>query len=295
MHGDDVRFYKYMSPEAAIASLESGTMKWSSPKLFNDPFDFPVSMDFKFGGEEIANALLDELVKMAYGPDEPVGDPNNPFFHASTMNRNLRNRPPAEKFREFMAEANAETIQRFEDGQVGRRAFLTEFRNQFAVFCVSAKRDNLLMWAHYAKDHTGCVIQFRCLPERDRPICAAKEINYVNIYPLIGSLEEYVKHLTGQSEIDYDNLFEIFAFTKSQHWFYEEEWRCVSKLNDHESGFDYEPFIPEEFEAIYLGHRATTEFKESILNTVGERYPNTRVYSSGVNIQDYSMAFHEYR
>lgn len=291
MHGNDVRFFKYMSPEAAISSLGSGTMRWSSPNLFNDPFDFPVSMDFTFSGEEIANAHLDELVKMAYGPDEPVGDLNNQFF----QNRKLKNRPPAEEFRAFMAEANAETIQRFEEGQIGRRAFLAEFRNQFAVFCVSTKRDDLLMWAHYAKDHTGCVIQFRCLPEQDRPLCEAKEINYVNNYPLIGSLEEYVKHLTGQSEIDYGNLFEIFAFTKSQHWAYENEWRCVSRLYNHESGFDYKPFIPEEFEAIYIGHRASKEHRESILNALREKYNNTRVFSSSVNIQDYSMVFHEYR
>jgi hypothetical protein len=57
MHSNDVRFYKYMSPESAIASLESGAMKWSIPKLLNDPFEFSVSMDFQFTGKEIANAL----------------------------------------------------------------------------------------------------------------------------------------------------------------------------------------------------------------------------------------------
>ena len=270
-------------------------MRWSSPKLFNDPFDFPVSMDFTFTGEAIAEALTDELVKMAYGPEEPIGDPNNQFVRACLLNRRLRNRPPAEDFRAFMTEANAETIKRFEDGQIQRRGFLSEFRDQFAVFCVSAKKDDLLMWAHYAKDHTGCVIQFRCLPELDRPLSAAIKVNYVENYPLIGRVDEYVKHLTGQSEIDYDNLFKIFAFTKSRHWAYEDEWRCVSKLHNHETGFDYEPFIQEEFEAIYIGHRASQEqeHKNSILNALGSKYPNTKIFSSSVNIQNYSMAFHE--
>lgn len=295
MHCNDVRFFKYVSPESAIASMESGTMRWSSPRLFNDPFDFPVSMDFMFTGEELAEALTDELVKMAYGPDEPIGDPNNEFIRASLLNRRLKNRPTAEEFRVFMSEANAESVRRFQDGQIQRRRFLSEFRNQFAVFCVSAKRDDLLMWAHYSKDHTGCVFQFRCLPEFDRPLCAAQKVDYVEKYPLIGSLDEYVKHLTGQSEIDYDNLFEIFAFTKSQHWAYEDEWRCVSQLRDHKVGFDYEPFIPEEFEAVYIGHRASQEHRDSICNLLRERYPNTSAFSSGVNIQDYSMVFREIR
>ena len=295
MHGNDVRFYKYMSPESAISSLENGTMRWSSPKLFNDPFDFPVSMDFMFSGEEIANALTDELVKMAYGPEEPTGDLNNLSLQVTLLNRRLKKRPSADEFRAFIAEANTETIKRFEQDKVQRREFLSEYRNQFAVFCISAKRDELLMWAHYAKDHTGCVFQFRCLPEFDRPLSAAKKINYVENYPLIGSLEEYVKHLTGQFEINYDYLFEIFAFTKSNHWGYEDEWRCVTKLHNLESGFDYKPFIQDEFEAIYIGHRASKEHKNLILNALGEKYPNTKVFSSCVNIQDYSMAFHEYR
>ena len=295
MHSNDIRFFKYLSPESAIASINGGTMRWSSPRLFNDPFDFPVSMDFAFAGEEIAEAITDELVKMAYGPEEPIGDPNNEFIRASLLNRRIKNRPSAAEFRAFMAKANSECIQRFEEGKVQRRKFLSEFRNQFAVFCVSAKKDDLLMWAHYAKDHTGCVLQFRCLPELDRPLCAARKVDYVEKYPLLGSLDEYVKHLTGQSEINYDHLFEIFAFTKSRHWVYEDEWRCVSRLQDHRAGFDYEPFIPEEFEAVYIGHRASQEHRDSILNALREKYPNTSAYFSSVNIQDYSMVFHEIR
>lgn len=284
-----------MSPESAIASLENGAMKWSIPKLLNDPFEFPASMDFKFTGEEIANALTEELVTMAYGPNEPTSDPNNQFIQLTLLNRRLRNRPPAEKFRAFIAEVNAGTIQRFEENLVQRRAFLAEYRNQFTVFCVSAKKDNLLMWAHYAKNHTGCVFQFRCLPELDRTLSAAIKVNYVETYPVIGSLGQYVKHLTGQAEINYDNLFNIFAFTKSQHWDYEDEWRCISKLNNHETGFDFKPFIPEELEAIYIGHRASQEHKDSILNTLRGKYQETKVFSSSVNIQDYSMLFHENR
>lgn len=295
MHGDDVRFFKYLSPEAALASMENGTMKWASPRLFNDPFDFPVAMDFTFTGQEIAEALTDELVRMAYGPDEPIGDPNNEFIRASLLNRKLLNGPSAEEFRAFMSEANAESVQRFEEGQIQRRRFLSEFRNQFAVFCVSAKRDDLLMWAHYSKDHTGCVFQFRCLPELDRPLCAAQKVNYVENYPLLGSLDEYVKHLTGQSEIDYDNLFEIFAFTKSLRWSYEDEWRCVSQLHDRGTGYDYEPFIQEELESVYIGHRAAPGYRDAICDLLREQYPNTKAFSSDVNIQDYSMVFNEIR
>ena len=116
---------------------------------------------------------------------------------------------------------------------------------------------------------------------------------YLDKYPLLVSLDEYVKHLTGQSEFNYNNLFEIFAFTKSRHWVNEDEWRCVLQLQDHRAGFDYKPFIPEELEAVYIGHRTSQEHRDCILNALREKYPNTSRYSSRVNIQDYSMVFRE--
>jgi hypothetical protein len=86
----------------------------------------------------------------------------------------------------------------------------------------------------------GCVFKFKCLPEYDRPLCAAVEVNYQEQYPLIADLPTYVKHLTGQVTLDYDNLFKVFASTKSSHWSYEKEWRCVSTLNISKTiGCDY--------------------------------------------------------
>lgn len=295
MHGNDVRFYKYLGPEASISVLENSSLKWSSPKMFNDPFDFPTAMDFSFRGEDVAEALLDELVRLAYGPDEPVGDPNNKFIAMSLISRRKLKKPPEEEFRRFMAAANDETKERFASGQNERREFLNRFRNQFAVLCLSERHDDLLMWAHYAKDHTGCVLKLRCLPELDRPLCMAKKVNYVPTYPLIANLEDYVKHLTGQIELDYDTLFEIFAFTKSTHWKYESEWRCVSELHNQERGFDFDPLIPEELEAVYVGYRAEEEYKNNLTATIQNSFPDTKLYQARVDIQNYAMLFEELR
>lgn len=290
-----MRFYKYFTPEASTAVLGNGTLKWSSPRLFNDPFEFPTAMDFSFKGEVIAEALMDELVRLAYDPDEPKGNPKNQFIVLSNMARRNPNKRSAEEFRRFMAPATKESMVRFEQGLAERREFLRRFRDEFAVLCLSEKNDDLLMWAHYAKNHTGCVLQLRCLPGYDRPICAAKKVNYVPTYPLIATLDGYVKHLTGQSELDYDILFEIFAFTKSLHWKYEAEWRCVSQLRDRGAGFDYDPLIPDQLEAIYIGSRATEEYRNTLLAEVQSRYSETKVYQASVDIQSYTMCFEKIR
>jgi len=151
------------------------------------------------------------------------------------------------------------------------------------------------MWAHYAADHSGCVFKLRCLPELDRPLCAAQEVSYQSQYPLIANLSDYVKHLTGQVPLDYDGLFKVFAFTKSRHWSYEQEWRCVSLLRDKDAGFDYDPLVPEELEAVYLGCRIEDSVKDKILVLLTSNFPDTRVFQAEPDIQRFALTFAQIR
>ena len=54
-----------------------------------------------------------------------------------------------------------------------------------AVFCLSETHDNLLMWSHYAQNHTGAVIKFLSLPEVDFPIIVAQPVRYTRQMPLL--------------------------------------------------------------------------------------------------------------
>lgn len=293
MHGSDVKFYKYLSSDAAVSVLENKTLKWSNPKLFNDPFEFPSEIDFTFDGDELAEALLDELVQLAYGPEEPTGNREHPLFAMSMITRRNPNKPDARVFRAYMANANRDAANRYDRDKIGLRDFYRSFRDQFAVLCVSKKHDDLLMWAHYAQSHTGCVLKFRCLPEKDRPLCVAQEVKYQSEYPLRASMNDYVKHLTGQVELDDDNLFKVFALTKSEHWKYEEEWRCISLLKDSKSGFDYDPMIPEELEAVYLGCRIEEPTKKQVMMCISEQFPQTQIYQAQTDTQNYGLIFEQ--
>lgn len=295
MRRDEVKFHKYLDPDAACAMLKNRTFKWSSPKLFNDPFDFPTELDFDFDGDQLAEKLMDELVKLAYGPDEPKGNPEKPLFALSLRNRALNRKPPERVFRDYFQNENKELIDNFKNMLDEQREFIKHWRNDFAVLCLSEKHDNLLMWAHYAKNHTGCVLRLNSLPELDRPLAGAQKVKYVDEYPLISDIDSYVKHLTGQIELDYDNLFRIFAYSKSKHWKYEEEWRSVTSLRDVVAGFDYSPVIPEELAEIYLGCRIEQQIEEKILSLIKDNFPSTIVYKAKPEIQNYELAFDQIR
>jgi hypothetical protein len=241
MHSEDVKFYKYLNPSSAISVLKTQTLKWSSPYLFNDPFEFPDEFDFSFKEEDLANALLDEMVHLVYGRKKPEGDLTHPLFAISMITRRNKNKPSEQEFKNFMRHSAHEGAFNFKAGKDILRANYRNLKENMAVFCVSKIHDDLLMWAHYAKDHTGCVYKFKCLPEYDRPMCAAREVIYQDDYPLIADILPYVKHLTGQINLNIDNLFEVFALTKSNHWSYEKEWRCVANLNDKKRGMILTP------------------------------------------------------
>ena len=95
------------------------------------------------------------------------------------------------------------------------------------VFCVTEEHDNLLMWAHYAKDHKGVVIKFECLRELDTALCIARKVDYVETPPVIATLDEYIPYITGQdkNKINHDLLIYKLFQSKSTQWKYEKEWR----------------------------------------------------------------------
>jgi hypothetical protein len=257
MQGNDVRFYKYLSPDASISVLTKKQLKWTNPALFNDPFEFPTEIAFQHDENTVADALLEEMVKIVYGPEEPSISVHSPFYSTIAQLLQIRGRkikPDQKACRAFMATLIRETAANYSRGRHTARDFFESLRARFAVLCVSKKHDDLLMWAHYAQNHSGCVMAFRCLPEKDRPLCAAQEVKYQSEFPSRASVHEYVKFLTGQVVLDYMKIFDIFALTKNNHWKYEEEWLCISLLSDRENGYDFDPIIPEELEAVYLVH-----------------------------------------
>jgi hypothetical protein len=295
MHGSDVVFYKYLSPEGALATLEQQSLKWACPTSFNDPFDFPTNVDFKFSPQELSSSLIEEIVRLAYGKDEPVGDRNNEFFRMGLAARQKTNKPSEAEARKHFEDESQELIEEFPRVLEDRRRAFSTFREEYSVLCLSSTHNNLLMWAHYCFNHQGCVFALRCLPELDNPIRAAKEVSYLDSYPVFATSEELAKQATGQHDLDYDQLLHHFFYSKSSHWAYEAEWRCVCPLQNREAGFDLIPLIPEELETIYIGCNATPEFKQKVLVTVAAMSPHTQVYQAKPDIQNYALVFEKLR
>ena|SRR5437660_1885844 len=259
-------FFKYVTMEGLQNITSNLSRKWSCPLAFNDPFDAQFDLGFPFTFEAFAPAFLDEQEKMVFDDQEPSCDPSHPLFRLMMLTRQTRHQRSREEFRQFFRSVEVQAIPNLKKAQEIASQTWTDYIERLRILCLTETHDDLLMWAHYANHHTGAVVRLGCVRERDSVLLAAIPVKYSDRAPYIGTLEEWIRHLTGQKQLDYDGLFQKLVTTKSTHWAYEKEWRVINLRQSEEDGLHmYNSFLPEEIEAVYFGCRATNPDIENIV------------------------------
>lgn len=188
--------YKYMPfSEGSLCVLSEGTMKFSDPSEFNDPFDCAPDHDSE---KFVKHAKESDLIKQ-------VGD----SLGYSPAKRLQQKRIMLKRFE------NAVKNGGFNDPKFAKHG----------ICCLSRSALNLLMWSHYAQDHKGFVVEFAI------PRIGYLTENKVNskIYEWLVPLE--VKYVDDKPLIDpYDdnstNMEKNFL-TKATDWAYEQEERVI--------------------------------------------------------------------
>lgn len=289
---DKAHFYKYWSARVAKLLLKNRTAKWSSPILFNDPFDLQIDIGFDFEVEDLIEPFLDEVESLVFSDEEPKGDINHPLFKMILHTRSNRHKQKRNAFRTFMKPACIESSQDMAIAKSELDGWWHTFRQNLRVFCVSEINDDLLMWAHYSDCHRGAVFKLKCIPELDGPLCAAVPILYQDELPIVATKNDYIKHLSGQKSINYDNIFKKFATTKSSHWSYEKEWRCIGYAYENtDERFKFEPVLPQEIDTIYLGCNMDFKDREDIFKLLVGDLKHVQVYQATKHPRKYALQF----
>jgi hypothetical protein len=82
-------FFKYASTSTATVVLTNRTLRWSSPVLFNDPFDVPREVTFGFTPDDVFQAASRHLTTLIEYPPEDTSQLQPKLrLIADTMNRN---------------------------------------------------------------------------------------------------------------------------------------------------------------------------------------------------------------
>lgn len=222
------KLFKYREfdiEDNAIKNLVNDTVWMNSPQNFNDPFDCGMT----FNPHKITSpkkgiiALLDNIGMSKEFQEKMVPEflkATNPATEALRFlsSSNILDKTVAE---EIIAELEKRTENQIED-------FSEKTKNLTKVCAFSESESSVLMWAHYAKYHTGFCIEY------DFPSLGFESITTRLLYPVLYSelLHDHTNHVA-DIDITRANPLSIVlpVLTKALDWSYEKEWRLVFSNN----------------------------------------------------------------
>jgi hypothetical protein len=149
------------------------------------------------------------------------------------------------------------------------------------MYCLTAKPDSTLMWAHYSDKHKGICLEFATDSD---PLGSAQQITYIRDRQAIApALLASPRAFT-----------EAMLLTKSQDWAYEMEYRllCRDARVDSTSSVtcedDYLPLSYGALTAVILGHNCSVSDATAVREIVEASAPQ-------VSVKRALCAPHEYR
>lgn len=100
-----------------------------------------------------------------------------------------------------------------------------KYLQQKAICCLSETKKNILMWAHYANNHTGFCVGYS--KQKLNATGLLEEVNYVDDFPEF-SIESLVSN--DSKNVRPPERVRLLT-TKYIDWQYEREWRLILELN----------------------------------------------------------------
>lgn len=219
--------YKYVTIDTAKRVLESGKLRFRSPRGYNDPFDSqwnpmwsvetPAAVELEIGIFE--RALRDPgSVPVDASPQhraaldaerDRLGDPDGP---------------------EFESRLRALKRQLFESHkpQLGILAKFLDIASRMRVCCFCESDRCPLMWAHYGCEHTGVVLGFDTWALETAFRRPLERVMYLSAPPSLIDPEQWARAIVfGQPSPTLGGHDRQVALTKATVWEYEREWRFV--------------------------------------------------------------------
>ncbi len=250
-HSDDNKaepqlLYKYYKfdedhPEYTEEIFTKNKIYLPSPKEFNDPFDSKVGLIYDATKKEWKQYLL-QVYK--------------------------RRRPDLTRKQRFA-----------EVDQIIKKGLYKEipdnlgysFLDQMGVFCMSAKKNDILMWSHYSTSHAGFCLEFNATTEF---FGRSQKIIYKQNYPAVNFFRSSQQAKT-----------EASLLTKAIFWEYEQEWRII----EHNKGPGVYTFPRELLTGVILGCQITAENKEKIHKWCNKREHRPILYETRVKKKEFGL------
>jgi hypothetical protein len=294
MEKNDMQFwFKYTTANTAQKVIQTQKFRWSSPLLFNDPFDHQAGFVSLFTGEELSQKI-ERLSELAIFGDAPFDPPiRTPFSVSTRLLREVRDRLPKDEVIATIKAASLEIAANFQGIFTHLNEEIRSVLTHSRVFCMTEKEDNVVMWSHYADQHKGAVFKLRRLEKIDHQFIVARKVAYTDEPQPYLTLDQQIDNSVGNAFHDPTPLVWNSAYIKHTDWAYEKEWRVHIPLI-HEPAGDGVAFYEEPkelFEAIYLGCRMPRETVDQMTALISEHLPDTEIYQAKKEPSQFRLSF----
>lgn len=263
--------YKYAPMENAWQLLASGHVLWSSPLLYNDPFDtgwdtlWPVRTDECVAKERalFCRALLDPSIW-------PVDISSGPKRLLEMIRSEIDSKP--EESRGEHLEKMLSSL--FDERNVPEEAITaqTDLIRRLRVFCLSEEKLSIPMWSHYADHHRGVVLGFDTEAIEMAWKVPIEKVSYVSQMPCLIDVDAWCQKAVFGIGSPYTAEGSEFALAKFDVWQSECEWRFVSVAPPGTPGTKRLYLLPKlSLRSITLGCKADRNRAAELLN-LAHRY-----------------------
>ena len=207
--------HKYFPPER-IDSLERLEIAFSPLNSFNDPFEGRPEIHGMTSDDYLVKTLRDKFPAAMREKYDALPKERKDLVDFDTFSEKM------------LAMADSSLAGEAEKFQTFLTAFAKTIPDQMSkimgAMCLCETKDSLLMWAHYAKSHTGFVIEFDTSSPFFNRMRTDKDENY-HLRRVLYRSRRPSGHV-----IDFDGT-ELFL-VKSDDWAYEKEWRIFAPLGE---------------------------------------------------------------
>ena len=244
--------FKYVRSAAALRYLKNWSLRITPPDQFNDPFEFrpAVNLSFKDLPNLARSVLRDELIKAfshifknnanevqaleqeskkaaiaKFLMREMSLQEEETFLGQLGLNNNQEAYETRDKIEATYKEVLAATHAELPLVSKVMATALHGSANKFiGILCLSGSSRHPLMWAHYAENHQGALLEFDasslCFSRRrhsEDEFGVLRRVYYADTRPVVSNY----------SNTDFVNSL---AFTKALEWAYEQEHRLIWPL-----------------------------------------------------------------
>jgi len=286
----DDHFYKYTSASTGRIVLETAKLRWSSPFLFNDPFDNRIDLGIEGDPTFVVARALDKLWSN-YNGDEPPHPANRAGLLFQSYGK-ADKRMSRQQFDSTFGPGIEGSIARGDKRLRELNEKLRLIARQHKMLCLTKAASSVPMWAYYADNHRGMVLRFRTVPELDSPWPAGAAVIYSQSTPSLMNAEEFSDVLSGRSQINHTRALHRRVYTKSIEWSHEREWRVFSGLGrDPDAEFEDLRFDEQELGGVILGCNMPTESRTAIADLVRRKYPHADLLLAVPSLHEFRLEF----